>query len=422
MKTIFWLSCFLLLNLQLSAQSDKERGDIAYYARDYHPARLYYERALNEHPKDLDLLSKLADCSRVIGDFISASEYYSTIIQNPKSSLIDHYWYADALKSLGLYKAAKKVFKTIKKQSPKSFRQALPSCRFAIRKLKCKGVYTVAAEDSINDLKYDDYAPTFYLDNTIFSSSRKTKDPMFGYSSPHVTNFLYTTTSDNKGGLNKPILLEDDLLITNIAPIAIRIDKKILCLSYNKFKQGERHISGAALSKLLFETIQIESDTNIDLSAQGDLLAFAQDISYGFPAFSPDGQVLYFAAEQMEGITHYGGMDIYTTTFEDSVWTLPKNLGPTINTTGDEICPFVDENNILYFTSDFHKGFGGYDIHKSIPNKKKGTWGKVKNLGSKVNSPRDDLYFIFDSNKGIGYFSSDRKGNLDIYRATLNKK
>lgn len=407
-----------LSSLGLFAQTPEKSGDMAYYARDYQPAQDYYAQAIVDDPENLGLQSKLANCFRIMGKFKEARKYYAIINKNDSASSQDRYRYANVLKSLGQYKSAKKILK----QNSKEFKQALASCQFAMQYCKMKrSLYIVTREDSISHDKYDDYAPSFHLDAVVFASSRKVKIANMGYSNPPTDNYLYTTESNKKGELSNPSFLQKNtqMATANLAPIALQKDKNILISSFNQFMQGIRHVRDAGLHKLALEYIELRKG-GAQLGDVGQSFPFAEYINHGFPAFSSDGEILYFAAEKMEGIPNYGGMDIYSSTFENSRWTKPKNIGPNINTTGDEICPFVDSNNVLYFTSDVHKGFGGYDVYKTT--QKKETWAKPTNLGPKVNSSRDDLYFIFDANKQLGYFSSDRKGNLDIYRVELKAK
>lgn len=117
-----------------------------------------------------------------------------------------------------------------------------------------------------------------------------------------------------------------------------------------------------------------------------------------------------------------GGTDIYVSELVDGVWTPPQNLGPSINTAGNEQTPFLaDDGNTLYFASNGHSGFGGYDIFKAY---KIGSgwqsWSIPENLGLPFNSPRNDRYFYLISGTNEGFISSDRKvdGFENVYRFT----
>ncbi|MDE0471474.1 MAG: OmpA family protein, partial [Ekhidna sp.] len=130
------------------------------------------------------------------------------------------------------------------------------------------------------------------------------------------------------------------------------------------------------------------------------------------PAFSPDGTSLYFSSTRSDG---YGGADLYVAKVNRrGRWVDVRNLGPEINTTGDEVFPFVGKDGSLYFSSNGHPGFGKLDLFKATRESGKVT---VENLSKPMNSPADDFgLFQFDLTRG--FFSSNRKGGQgddDIY-------
>ncbi len=112
----------------------------------------------------------------------------------------------------------------------------------------------------------------------------------------------------------------------------------------------------------------------------------------------------------------FGGTDIYQIVKKAGRWSIPKNLGAEINTSGNEMFPFATENGDLYFASDMHPGFGGLDIFSA--HFRGGKWTRPHNLGSPVNSSYDDFSMATDSTGNQGFFSSNRPGGLgddDIY-------
>ncbi len=99
-----------------------------------------------------------------------------------------------------------------------------------------------------------------------------------------------------------------------------------------------------------------------------------------------------------------------------NTWSTPENLGPKVNTPGDEVSPFFDGAN-LYFSSDWHRGLGGYDIFRA--EQANGRWERIFHLGNLINSSRDDFGFVYDSFRNLGYLVSNRsggRGNEDIYK------
>ncbi|HKP31673.1 MAG TPA: OmpA family protein, partial [Chitinophagaceae bacterium] len=140
------------------------------------------------------------------------------------------------------------------------------------------------------------------------------------------------------------------------------------------------------------------------------------------PSLSPDKQDLYFASGRPDG---FGGTDIYVShRLPNGRWSQPENLGPTINTAGDETTPFIHaDNQTLYFTSNGHPGYGDNDLFlaKKGP---KGTWSSVVNLGYPINTIENEGTLFIEANGITAYYSSDRsdsRGGLDIYSFDLRK-
>lgn len=132
--------------------------------------------------------------------------------------------------------------------------------------------------------------------------------------------------------------------------------------------------------------------------------------------FSPDQQTLYFSSNRPEG---FGGKDLYRVKrLPNGMWSLPKNLGPNINTEFDEDAPFIDvDDQTLYFASKGHQNMGGYDIFRTTRSGK--NWSTPENMGYPVNTVDDDIYLALDAGARSGYYSSDKTGGYgqhDIYK------
>ena len=143
--------------------------------------------------------------------------------------------------------------------------------------------------------------------------------------------------------------------------------------------------------------------------------------SVGHPALSFDESTLYFSSDMPGG---FGSTDIYKVAIKsDASYGDPVNLGKNINTEGKEMFPFVDAENNLYFASNGHVGLGGLDVFKS--NISSSSPSEVENLGSPINSEKDDFSFSLNRIKRIGFFSSNRdggKGDDDVYSFAIRKK
>ncbi|HNW97563.1 MAG TPA: OmpA family protein [Bacteroidales bacterium] len=140
------------------------------------------------------------------------------------------------------------------------------------------------------------------------------------------------------------------------------------------------------------------------------------------PSISSDGKDLYFLSDRDGG---YGGYDIYVTHKQDSSWSVPENLGPNINTSGNEKSPFIHtDNQTLYFSSTGWPGLGGYDIYYS-KKEANGKFGKPTNIGYPINSEGDDVGFFVSTDGHYGYFASNDitrfkgPGGWDVYSFDL---
>lgn len=141
----------------------------------------------------------------------------------------------------------------------------------------------------------------------------------------------------------------------------------------------------------------------------------------GMPCLSPDNRELYYVSNRDGG---YGGLDIWMSVFDNGLWQAPRNLGPLINTPGNETAPFIHiDNNTLYFVSDGMPGMGGNDIYYSR-RINDSTWGKPQNMGMPFNTSSDENSICVTIDGSRAYFASDRdsaSGNFDIYQVALDK-
>lgn len=135
----------------------------------------------------------------------------------------------------------------------------------------------------------------------------------------------------------------------------------------------------------------------------------------GMPCLSSDNRELYFVSDRPGG---YGGKDIWMSRFEHGLWQAPRNLGPEVNTAGNETAPFLfADNQTLFFASEGHIGMGGSDLYQS-KRINDTTWGNASNLGYPINTPFDEISLNLSADGKKAYFTSDRDslaGNFDIY-------
>ncbi|MFY0607481.1 MAG: OmpA family protein [Cyclobacteriaceae bacterium] len=140
------------------------------------------------------------------------------------------------------------------------------------------------------------------------------------------------------------------------------------------------------------------------------------DFSIGHPTITSDGKLLIFASNMDGG---YGGTDLYfSKALSDSTWSEPQNFGSQINTEAEELFPYL-RGDLLFFASNGWPGLGGLDVFsiKFIDGVPK---GNIENIGSPINSSKDDFGLIIDENYRTGYFATSRDGNDDLYSFQAN--
>ncbi len=224
---------------------------------------------------------------------------------------------------------------------------------------------------------------------------------------------LYTglITSDRQV-IDKKRMLGDVNTKYHEAGVAVTKDLKTIYYTANNFYQKQYLTDSSGVNNLqMFRA-------SLDVSGKWinkEKLPFNHvEYSVGHPALSHDDKKLYFVSDMPGG---YGSVDIYVVDInEDGSFGEPVNLGSRINTEGRDMFPYIDKDNVLYFSSDGREGYGELDIYASKIYDH--TVAVPINLESPINSVADDFAFIIDDEKDRGFFSSNRdegKGDDDIY-------
>lgn len=233
------------------------------------------------------------------------------------------------------------------------------------------------------------------------------------------TNFNYKDTS---GMFTKPEVTITRFSKTLLSkyhegPLAFFSNQDSLIFTRNNYHEGKYKESTDGVNKLKLYSATYKNNDSTWKNIKG--LPFNNDnYSTGHPTIAPGDSVLYFISDMPGGI---GGTDIYKSTYRNGNWSVPENLGSPINTEGNEMFPFIDNESNLYFASDGHPGLGGLDLFKTTLAK----GAIIRNLGYPANSSFDDFGMIFNPKTNFGYFSSNRRrgsGDDDIYSIRLSKQ
>ena len=393
-------------------------------------AIFHFETALGQNPNNSELQLKLADLYRITNKAAKAIPLYETLTKSPSADYLCWYNYAYVLKMEGKYDKCRSVLMQMKSHPDVIgngtlvllIEQNIISCDFALdNKAKLPAFHRIANEKNINSNSAEHSLflagnQVFYASNKVLLASTET-DPNADY--------IYSANRKNFKELVDAALVHDiksDKFMSeaaDLAPFCLSADKKLLISSSNSLPAGLRqgfNPGNARVFQLSYADI-----TDLKETPKLKRVEFANteaNIEAGYPFLSKDGKTLYFASRGKGLEINYGGFDIYASTLVNGSWTAPKNLGTTVNGSGNEITPFIDNDGVIYFASDGHKGFGGLDIFRAEP--KGSSWSELRNLGFGINSSNDDLNFVLDFDRDLSYFSSNRlggAGDYDIYSA-----
>ncbi len=260
--------------------------------------------------------------------------------------------------------------------------------------------------------KYDEFSPVYYKNGLVFCTNRKT-GLFLNYLGQDNKGLLKIHFVDISKGAGKGKLFSRDIKTRfNDGPASFSKDGDTIYYSRNLKVDGSiREITNPRNKLGIFSAINIDGNW---IKGQG--LRFNNEYyNITTPYISPDGNFLFFASDNPEG---FGGTDLYYSEWKTDYWDDPVNLGPEINTAGNESYPYVNSAGGLFFSSDGHEGLGGKDIFYT--EKKNGKWQKPVHLDPPINSQFDDFGLIADSIFSEGYFSSGRKNSIDIYHYNTN--
>lgn len=311
-----------------------------------------------------------------------------------------------ALASLGQYQAASDLLQ------PYLIQHKLPNyltekanllnaiCQFALAQKMAPEITILNLGDSINSAA-SEYFPTVSIQDSLFLFMRR--------QNLNREDF-YTSTMD-ANGLKTAVLLSDTLnFAAKKGSMSLSADLQTLYYAADYAEQGYGRYD---IYKVDRKPWGWSKPKNLGQNINSDYWDSA-------PSIAPDGNALYFASNRPEG---YGGIDIYVAyKNEKGYWEEAMNLGPTINTEGDDQTPFMHaDNQSLYFSSNGRIGFGGSDIYVSRK-KIDDNWTKPINLGYPINTYDNEGSIAVASNGVTAYIASDRsdsRGELDIYKITL---
>jgi len=268
-------------------------------------------------------------------------------------------------------------------------------------------------ESKINTEELE-FSPSFFNNDIVYVTTNPTiakgndLDPWIN------ENFmgLQISSINEEGYLNQPLLFSDKISTQyHEGPVAFNSNGEEIFFTRNSYQNGSKELSADKVLKL---KIYHSKKSRGDWSDPKPINFATSENQECHPTLSHDGHTMIFASDR-EGTL--GKMDLFISYREGSTWSVPENLGTKLNTPGNELFPFLSTDGTLYFASDTHDGLGGLDmfVSEKISDNE---WSAPKNLGTPFNSMADDFGYIIDQKSRKGYFTSSRSGGFgkdDIY-------
>lgn len=411
-------------NVSFGQFSKMKRAEQFMEALNYQDAIQIYNEVLQKGD-DSQAKMNIAECYRKVNDTENAEYWYGQVVRLPESKATHKLYYGQMLQRNGKCDLAKEWYQKYVEESPSDVRGQflLKACDYE-QELRTKnaGIYDI--QNLSFNSNVDDFSPMFYGDGIVFASERdkgtaiKRKHGWTG--NPFLELFYIKSEPVDKDDpcgektYSEPEKFSKDLNSKfHDAVVTFTKDQNTIYFTRNNYSNGKVGKSDEGIVKLKVYYGELDSERKV--SELNSLPFNSDEYSVAHPTLSPDGEKLYFTSDMPGG---FGGMDLYYSEKGDGRWGPPMNMGPTINTEGNELFPYYHaETKRLYFTSDGHIGLGGLDLYY-MEEKEGGEWGTIENLGYPMNTTSDDFGIVFNDEGTCGYLSSDRDegvGRDDIY-------
>ena len=410
MRRQFTILCAIVATLLLAgcgADQAMKKGDKFYAVGEYYDAATQYRKAYTQTPsKERELKGqramKMAECYRRILLTNKAITAYNNAVRYKQDDSLTHFYLGQLHLKNGNYKEAARQFQTAMDSLPQTdphwqlAKTGLHSAQMVPQWKKEASPYTVKRENQFNSRRAE-FSPMLAGDDNeqlFFTSTRNQAqgDEYSGITGSKAAD-IFMAQKDDKGKWGKPQAIDSEL---NSA-----FDEGVCCFSPDGRTMYLTQCKTDA-NYPRFATIVASSRSDATWSKPTEITISKDTLtSFAHPAVSPDGEWLYFVSDMPGGL---GGYDIWRCRLfgNNEVGTI-ENLGPLVNTAGDEKFPAFRPNGDFYFSSDGHPGMGGLDIYIL----KKGA-RNLEHPVAPLNSQGDDFGMTFEGRYNRGYFSSNR--------------
>jgi outer membrane protein OmpA-like peptidoglycan-associated protein len=401
-------SLVLLLAMLFACSPEKKAQKDFKYAK-YEKTIKYYRGILKKQPNNPKANYYIGEAYRLSNRIKEAEPFYAKAKGRGSKKDSTSLYYAKALQANGKYDEAKKELEELAASATENeklkdrAKKEIQGLEYLSSIGEKKNYYTVKNLDAINT-PYADYGPAYSNSELYFASSRA-NSKIYEASGTPFTDLYQVDTKGANVDVNTLKAMPEGINVNdvNTGSITFSADGKLMIFARGNTgkKKGGKDVD-LFLSRFRNGAWTPGVPININ----------TPDYWESTPSISPDGRTLYFSSNRKGG---YGGLDLYSCQMDSrGRFGKVRNLGPDINTAGDELFPYIAENGKLYFSSDGHPGYGMLDMF--VVNRLNGK-NSIDNLGPTMNSTSDDFgMFLFKADRG--FFTSNReggKGDDDIY-------
>ena len=383
-----------------------QRANKSYEKHEYNKAIELYKKALK--PGDAQTNFLIAESYRKSNRLSESVTYYNNAIKAGKDDPETYLYFSRALKSIERYDEAREALEEVQSSSADQEIREMASLELKnldnLESVKVRTNYfRIKNLDALNT-KFAEYSPVYNNGLLYFTSNRDSRGIYLVTGKPFTDLYRVRTRGANID-IETIEALDEVINHDDVNEGSMAISKDGTSIIFAKGNSGKA--TGYSEVNLFFTRFR-----NGRWTEPRPLSINEVDSWDSTPAFSPDETTLYFSSTRPGG---YGGADIYSAQLNRrGRWVDVRNLGPEINTSGDEVFPFVSEDGRLYFSSNGHAGFGNLDLF--VAERRRGKIS-LTNLGEPMNSASDD-FALYEFDLTRGFFSSNRpggKGDDDVY-------
>lgn len=407
-KAVYIIVCLLLTAVAAGCRTPKlSEADAQFQRGEYYDASVTYKKVYNklrkkeERPQRGEVAFKMGRCYRLLNMSARASAAFQNALRYEYPDSTTHFMLAQALHADGKYAAALRSYDKYLELCPDDSLaiNCAEGCRTA-QEIRARGSRYVVKQAKLFNSRRADFCPMYlgadcdqiYYTSTTEKATGDKKSEITGMKNADV----FFSKKNEKGEWERPEPVEGELNTEfDEGIVAFSPDAQTMYLT-----KARRELNAPTSVEIYTST---RSDAKWSAPVKFEITADTLS-TFGHPAVSPDGEYLYFVSDMPGG---YGGKDIWRISLKERQGSL-VNLGPDINTEGNDDFPYVRSDGSLYFSSDGHPGMGGLDIFRAtaVGDPADLRW-KVENMGFPINSAGDDFGITFGKGED-GFFSSNR--------------